>query len=81
MSTDVYTKLREHLHNLPGGFPSTKAGHEINILKKLFSPEEAELAIALGPDLEDVAAIARRVSMSESEAAEKIESLARKGLI
>jgi electron transport complex protein RnfB len=81
MSTDTYSKLREHLHNLPGGFPSTKAGHEINILEKLFSPEEAELAMALRPVLEDVATIAGRLSMSKSEAAEKIENLARKGLI
>ncbi len=78
---EIYTRLREHLHNLPGGFPTTKEGHEIKILKKLFMPEEAEYAMALRPVLEDVATIARRLSISESEAAGRLENLARKGLI
>jgi Na+-translocating ferredoxin:NAD+ oxidoreductase subunit B len=78
---EIYVKLREHLHNLPGGFPTTKEGHEIKILKKLFTPEEAVHALALRPVLEDVSTIARRLSMGETEAAETIENLARKGLI
>ena len=78
---EIYIKLREHLHKLPGGFPSTQEGHEIKILKKLFTPEEAGQAMALRPVLKDVDAIARRLSMNETEAAEKIENLARKGLI
>jgi Na+-translocating ferredoxin:NAD+ oxidoreductase subunit B len=81
MQDDVYVKLREHLHRLPGGFPSTKEGHEMKILKKLFTPEEAGQAMALRPVLEDVATIAKRLSVNENEAAEKIENLARKGLI
>lgn len=81
MNEELYIKLREHLHNLPGGFPPTKEGHEIRILKKLFTPEEAEYAMALRPVPEDIAAIAKRLSMSETEASEKIENLARKGLI
>jgi hypothetical protein len=41
---DVYEALREHLDSLPAGFPATESGVEIRILKRLFSPEEAELA-------------------------------------
>lgn len=80
-SEEVYTKLREHLHKLPGGFPATKEGHEMRLLKKLFTPEEAEYAMALRPVAEDIATIARRLSMSEVEAGCKIENLARKGLV
>ena len=42
MGEDVYLKLREFMNTLPAGYPSTPSGVEIRILKKLFSPEEAE---------------------------------------
>jgi len=34
---DVYERLREHLHQLPVGFPSTQSGVELRILKRLFT--------------------------------------------
>ena len=45
MSEDVYTRLREFLDAMPGGFPATGTGVELKILKKLYSPEDAELTI------------------------------------
>lgn len=39
-SNMVYEKLREHLDSLPVGFSKTKSGVEIDILKKIFEPEE-----------------------------------------
>ena len=62
---DVYDALREHLDNLPAGFPSTESGVEIRILKRLFTPAEAELAVHLRPKLEPAAVIAERAGMSE----------------
>ena len=47
MSEDIYRKLAQHLDDLPGGFPSTESGVELRILRRLFTPEEAELAIHL----------------------------------
>ena len=41
---DVYERLRDHLHHLPVGFPSTKSGVELRILRQLFTEEEAEMA-------------------------------------
>ncbi len=43
----IYKKLARHLDNLPGGFPPTDSGVELRILKRLFTEEEAELAIRL----------------------------------
>ena len=43
MSDEVYQKLAQVLNTLPNGFPSTESGLEIKILKKIFTPEEAEL--------------------------------------
>ena len=44
---DIYRQLQEHLDQLPGGFPPSKSGAEIRILKHLFTPEEAKIATKL----------------------------------
>ena len=59
--TDVYARLREHLDSLPAGFPATESGVELRILKRLFTPEEAGLAIHVGMKLEPAAAIASMI--------------------
>jgi len=43
MSDQVYHKLAKVLDTLPNGFPATEDGLEIRLLKKIFSPEEADL--------------------------------------
>ncbi|MBL7203674.1 MAG: 4Fe-4S binding protein [Desulfobacteraceae bacterium] len=78
---DVYQALRVHLDNLPGGFPPTESGVEIRILKRLFSPEEAEFATHLRPKPEPATVIEERAGMSEEEIALLLEGMARKGLI
>ena len=45
MAPDVYQKLAKHLDSLPGGYPPTKDGVELKILRKLFTPEQAALAL------------------------------------
>lgn len=65
LSEIVYVELRRFLDGLPSGFPTTPDGVELKILKKLFTPEEAE--------------IAKRCGMTEGEAEEMLASMARKG--
>jgi ferredoxin len=79
--TEVYFRLREHLDRLPSGFPATPSGVELRILRKLFSPEEAALALHVGLRLEPAAKIAGRAGLSEAEAEERLAAMARKGLI
>jgi ferredoxin len=81
MSEDVYVRLREFLDGLPGGFPATGSGVEIKLLQRYFTPEEAELAMGLNRFPETAQAIAVRLGLDESEAAEKLESMARAGSI
>jgi electron transport complex protein RnfB len=50
-------------------------------LKKLFSPEEAELTMQLKNELEEVPAIAVRLGLDETELARRLEEMAKKGLI
>ena len=47
--TNVYEKLRERLDMFPQGFPKTNSGVELEILENLFSPDEAQIALALRP--------------------------------
>lgn len=81
MSEGVYTRLREFMDTLPAGFPATPTGVEIKILKKLFTPEQAELTMKLKKEPEEVPAIAARIGMHELEVAQKLEDMAQKGLI
>jgi electron transport complex protein RnfB len=43
----AYRELQRHLDKQPIGFPPSKSGAEIRILKRLFSPEQAQLATHL----------------------------------
>jgi ferredoxin len=81
MATDVYHRLARHLDDLPGGFPPTESGVEQRILRRLFTPEEAELATHLTLLAEEPRVIARRAKIPPDEAAKRLEEMARKGLI
>jgi len=81
MSEDVYTRLREFMDKLPAGYPETPTGVEIKILKKLWSPDEAELTMKLKNEAEEVPAIAQRIGVDEKELADKLEAMAQKGII
>lgn len=43
----VYRALQKHLDKQPVGFPSTPSGVELRLLKQMFTPEEAQLALHL----------------------------------
>ena len=43
MRDDIYRKLANVLDTLPNGFPATESGLEIELLEKIFTPEEADL--------------------------------------
>jgi NAD-dependent dihydropyrimidine dehydrogenase PreA subunit len=45
--SDAYRKLQEHLDKMPIGYPATQSGVEINLLKVVFTPEEANIATHL----------------------------------
>jgi ferredoxin len=77
---DVYTKLAKHLDSLPAGFPSTDSGVELRILRRLFSPEEAELATHLTVIPEEARVVARRAGMPTGEVAGRLDAMAVKGL-
>ncbi len=79
--TDVYKKLAKHLDNLPTGYPSSETGVELRILKRLFTPEEAEIAVTLTMMPEPAAGIAERTGRETAALAEMLGEMSRKGLI
>lgn len=81
MTAKIYKKLAQHLDNLPAGFPPTDSGVELRILQRLFTEQEAELAIWLTLIPEEAPVIARRTGIPVEEASTRLEAMAQKGLI
>ena len=81
----TYRNLQKHLDQLPIGFPSTKSGVEIRILKHLFTPEEAELATQLSMIPEPLASIYERIKVNKPMPIGELEQIlgrmAKKGAI
>lgn len=73
--------MREKLDQMPLGFPATASGVEIEILKSLFSEEEAETALHLSPLPEEASRIAERCGLDAQELEERLEEMSKKGLI
>jgi ferredoxin len=77
----IYNRLAHHLDSLPGGFPPTGSGVEIRILKKFFTPREAEFAPYLTLIPEKSRVVARRAGVSVPLAEQRLETMSQKGLI
>lgn len=81
MNQDIYSRLSKHLDNLPAGYPATESGVEIRILQRLFSPDEAALAIHLTLLPEEARVVARRANLAVDEVAQRLAEMEQKGLI
>jgi ferredoxin len=77
----VYHKLAHLLDSLPNGFPACDDGTEIRLLKKLFSPDEAEVALLLTQDLQTVPDLAAQSGGDPKKIREHLKSMTRAGLI
>jgi len=78
---DVYRRLAARLDELPHGFPPAPDGVELRLLAKIFSPEDAALALRLMPSPETAAAVARRAGLSEDAARGRLDAMAARGEI
>ena len=76
---DPYVKLAKILDTLPNGFPSTEEGVELKILKKIFTPEEAELFGRLKLSFETVEQISQRTGLPLKGLEERLFTMAEKG--
>jgi ferredoxin len=81
---EIYRKLQEHLDTLPVGFPATKTGVEIRLLKRLFSLDEAKVALHMKWGYESATDIFDRISeknMTLDQVKDHLKSMSRKGAI
>jgi len=81
LSEDVFERLANALDRLPNAFPRTPSNVEVTILKKIFSPEEARIATQLSGEMEPVDVLAERLRLPVKDAAIKLVSMAKKGLV
>ena len=81
MMSDVYHRLAKKFDELPQGYPATDSGIEIKILQKIFSPEDAEMALKLQPMPETAQQIAERLGKPVEEVTGILDEMAQKGQI
>ena len=81
MYDESYNKLASALDKLPNGFARTKSGVEIELLRRIFKPEEAELVSNLTKNMESINEIANRSKFAEEEVERQLSSLAQRGLV
>jgi electron transport complex protein RnfB len=81
MNKKIYRRLAEHLDTLPDGFPPSETGADLRLLERLFTPQEAELAVHLTLDREPAQVIAGRASLPLDQVEPRLDGMAQKGLI
>ena len=77
----VYEGLADALDRLPIGFPRTKSGVELQILERLFSPDEARIASHMTGTSEVVETIAQRAGLPKEEVQERLTTTLSRGMI
>ena len=79
---EVYNRVQRHLDRQAVGFPATKSGAEIRILKHIFTPREGEIATCLTYRFEPLETVFKRAAdlvESREELAELLERIEKKG--
>ena len=79
MADTIYKKLSAILDTLPNGFPSTLSGVEIKLLKKIFTPQQAELFCDMRLTFETAEEIAQRTGRSLDGLAEMLNTMSQAG--
>jgi H+/Na+-translocating ferredoxin:NAD+ oxidoreductase subunit B len=79
VSQEIYHRLAKVLDTLPSGFPATESGVELQLLEKIFSPEEAELFCDLRLQPQTPEEIAQRTGRPLQGLKETLQDMAAKG--
>ncbi len=79
--TDVYVRFAKKLDEMPNGYPATESGIELKILQRIFTPDEAEMALQIRPMPETVEAIAERLEKPVDEMQSILDNMVEKGQI
>jgi electron transport complex protein RnfB len=81
LDKSVYKRLAQRLDTIPNGFPATESGVELKLLAKLFTPEEAAIALQLKLTPEYAEKVAQRTGDDPQAMEATLKGMAGKGLI
>lgn len=81
MSESIYQKLQEYLNQLPSGFPKTESGVEIDLLKTMYEPDEATIALHLTPTPASATEIAAKMERDADTMTSALDRMAERGLL
>jgi electron transport complex protein RnfB len=79
--TDLYERLAQFVDELPAGYPRTESGVELRILRKLFTPQEAEIFMHLTLIGEEARVVAHRAKLPVETVRQRLDEMEKKGLI
>lgn len=81
MHAELLEELREHYSLHPIGFPRTQHGGELRLLDRLFSEEEARVALLLSPTPETPESLSAKLAQDPERLQKLLDGMARKGLV
>jgi len=79
---NVYRELQMHLDRQPVGYPKTISGSDIKVLKYIFTPEEARIAMFLDYRFQSLELICEKAAShgyTQDEVKENLHQIAKKG--
>ena len=79
MEEEVYVKLARVLDTLPNGFPLTESGVEIKLLKKIFSPDQADLFCDMRLSFETAEQVAERTGRPLEGLEDRLKAMGKAG--
>lgn len=77
----LYRQLQRHLDRQPIGFPATISGSDLKLLRRLFSEDEARLALCLDHAAQSTAAVAARAGTDPAATLTRLTAMLEKGSI
>jgi len=81
MTPSLYERLAARLDAIPSGYTRTQSGVELRILEKLFTPEQAALAVVMRLLCDPPERIAQRAGVDPEEARALLTQMVQDGLI
>jgi electron transport complex protein RnfB len=81
MADDIFRKVQKRLDGYSLGFPATDSGIELEILRELFTEEDAGMFLNLTQRLEKPEDVARRMGRPPDEVAAQLNGMYERGLL
>jgi len=81
MTDNTFRTLQKTLDTYSLGFPPTESGVELELLRELFTEDEARFFLKLSPKLETPEDIAARLELPVEEVRDRAEDMASRGLL